>query len=78
MRARLPSIENVGSDSSVRLNLAAALAFPEGSMSERHGYAHDVADDSRCGWHSFRACEPLNSGKCGLERHGAARIGIAG
>jgi hypothetical protein len=32
MRARLPSIENVGPDSPVRLNVAAALAFPDGSM----------------------------------------------
>jgi hypothetical protein len=32
MRARLPSIEAVGQDAPLRLSVAAALAFPDGSM----------------------------------------------
>jgi hypothetical protein len=32
MRARLPSIESIGQDAPLRLGVAAALAFPDGTM----------------------------------------------
>jgi hypothetical protein len=72
----VPTRDEVSRDTPLRLNVAAALAFPDGSMSERHGYAHDVADVSRCGCHSSRACEPLSVGilrDCGIRvtRRGA-------
>jgi hypothetical protein len=62
MGCSVPSWTDVGPETLLRPKVAAALAFSDGSTSERHGYAHDVADVSRCGCYSSRAYEPLSFG----------------
>jgi hypothetical protein len=71
----VPSGTEFGRETPLRLKVAAALAFPDGSMSEGHGYAHDIADVSRYGCHSSHGREPLSSGTCdiGATRRGAHR-----
>jgi hypothetical protein len=71
----VPTRDEVSKDTPLRLNMAPAMAFPDGSMSERHEHAHDVADVSHCGCYSSCAREPLSFGTlwdCGI---GATRRG---
>jgi hypothetical protein len=56
MRARLPSIEAIGQNAPPRLGVAAALAFPDGTMTAS-GLRREAARNSQCGGRPIVAAE---------------------